>query len=173
MQRHASGNIRAAFLSIAVFCLTLPLLWLTSAAVLWWAYDMSASIRGGAYDQNAAKLWVIEFGCVLCGVAAVVWIWARRKIPELSKGRMAWRVCWQTAGLLFLYAVVIMVRRQTWTPDMGESDWAMFFGNLNARFFSEAGVLSFVFCVLPLVSVASAALFLLQGLLSECLAISC
>ena len=151
--------------NLATFSVSLVLLWAIGAAVLWWAYSMSAFIKGGAYDKVSATRWVAEFSCILSAIVAAVWLINRSRTLPLQLNRVIWRVLWQTAILLFLYAAVIVIRRQTWSGDV--NDWAMFFGNLNAQFFSEDGPFSFVLLVLPVISLTSAGLFSLQVLIER------
>jgi hypothetical protein len=150
--------------SAAVFVFSLLLLWAACAAVLWWTYDIGAFIRGGAYKKDFAISWVTQFSCIVSSLTAAVWLRCRFKHSSDSVQRVAWTVCWQTGTVLLLYSLVIIARRETWSSVNGLSDWAMFFGSVNARFFSEAGPWSFVFVALPCMSTISAALFSLQSL---------
>jgi hypothetical protein len=164
------GSVRAV-LTVATIVLLLLLLWFGSAIVLWWAYDMGAFVAGGAYDRLSARSWVAGFSWILTGLTALVWLKNRKMAASDRTWRAAWAVCWQTVLVLFLYALLIEVRRPSWSPGRGVDDWAMFFGSLNARFFSETGPLSFLMFVLPCIAVLSAMLFPLQSRLARiCLA---
>lgn len=164
MERAADNRRAPRTVRVAVFVFSLLLLWAACAAVLWWAYDMGVFIRGGAYKKDSAISWVAQFSCIASGLAAGVWLRCRVRHSNDPVQRIAWTVCWQTGTVLLLYALIIIARRQTWSAVSGLSDWAMFFGSVNARFFSEAGPLSFVLLALPCISTISAALFSLQSL---------
>jgi hypothetical protein len=143
------------------FTLGTILLWICSAFVLWWAYDFGPLCKGGAFERTTAIRWVEEFGALIA--LALVGVWAIQwKRLTRSKIRTAWAICWQSAALLSVYAALIILRRETWSLSKGANDWAMFFGSLNARFFSEVGPLIFVLMVVPILSVLSALLFSLQ-----------
>jgi hypothetical protein len=163
MERPVREKTPADIASFTQFILSLTVLWLACAFVLWWAYDMSASVAEGAYDRRSALSSVAQFSCILTGLVGIVWMRWRRKATEVRTWKSAWTVCWQTAVILFLYALAVEVRRQTWSPTRGEGDWAMFYGGLNARFFCEAGPFSFALIVLPSIAGISAALFFLQS----------
>jgi hypothetical protein len=148
-------------LEVAGFVAAVCAVWLCCSGVLWCAYDFGAFIDGGAFQRDAAVHWVMHFGGVMTTLVAVVWvlclIW-----PRTSKLKTAWFVCWETAAVLTFYAVVVVLRRETWTLQRGVNDWAMFFGSLNARFFSEAGILTFGLEVVPVIAITSALMFWAQ-----------
>jgi hypothetical protein len=161
MQGLQSNPSSYRVLRTTLFIIALTLLWFCCAMVLWWAYNMRAVVAGGAFNQHYALSAVVEFGGVLTALITCVWL-ARRKLLTSDRSlRTAWTIWWQTAIILLLYASVVVVRRQTWTPQRGRTDWAMFFGSLNARFFSEVGSVSFVVIALPLIASTSACLFFL------------
>jgi hypothetical protein len=151
--------------TVATIVPLLLLLWFVSAIVLWWAYEMGALAAGGAYERHSAESWVAGFSWILTGLTALVWLKNRKAASDRTWPAAS--VCWQTALVLFLYALLIVVRRQSWSPGRGVDDWAMFFGSLNARFFSETGPLSFLMFVLPCIAVLSAILFHLQSRLAR------
>lgn len=148
--------------SVTAFCVAFFLLWFAGVFVLWWAYDMSAFIAGDAYNSASALAWAWEFSLILSGLAAVVWLRGRKALRTRRGWQAAWAICWQTAILLLLYAIPVVAARQTWSPKRGISDWAMFLGPLNARFFSETGPITFMLEVVPSVAVISAVLFWMQ-----------
>jgi hypothetical protein len=146
---------------VLAFVVALSLLWFACAGVLWWAYSMSAFVAGGAYERSFALSAVTKFGFVLSVLILGIWLRRRRRIAVVRPWRIAWTVWWQTAIVLFLYTLIVVIRRYTWTPQRGVNDWAMFFGGLNATFFSEVGPLSFVLNALPCIATISAGLFFL------------
>jgi hypothetical protein len=146
---------------VVAFVFAFLLLWFGCASVLWWSYSMSADVAGGAYGRSYALSAVTKFGFVLSVLIIAVWLRRRKRIAEVRPWRIAWTVWWQTATVLFLYTLIVVTRRQTWTAQRGVNDWAMFFGSLNARFFSELGPLSFVLSALPCIASISAGLFFL------------
>ena len=169
MQGSGSKPSRSRVVGTMVFIIALPLLWFCCAIVLWLAYDMRAFVAGGAFSQHYALVATAEFGAVLTALIMCVWLARRKLLTSKRSLRTAWTIWWQTAIFLLLYASVIVARRQTWKLQRGETDWAMFFGSLNARFFSEVGPVSFVVIALPLIASISALLFFL---LSRCIHLS-
>lgn len=147
------------------FALGTILLWICSAFVLWWAYDFGQLCDVGAFERTSAIRWVEEFGALISLMLVGVWViqWKRLTRPKI---RTAWTICWQSAVLLSVYAALIIIRRESWSQSRGANDWAMFFGSLNSRFFSEVGPLIFVPTVVPILSVLSALLFSLQRSIS-------
>jgi hypothetical protein len=147
---------------IIAFLIFLSVYWVVSGAVLWWAYDFSSLIKGRAYSPSQALTLVAEMSCAITVLTAVIWILAMRSKIIRSGWRSAWHVVWQTALILAIYALVVLMRRQLWKPSQGINDWAMFFGYLNARFFSEVGGISFLMEVVPAAACISGALYFLQ-----------
>jgi hypothetical protein len=146
---------------VAAFAAAAVLLWIASSATQWWAYDFGTLSDNGGFVRHSAIVWVREFGLVITALLTVIWI-VRSCRLQRSTLVTTWTVFWQSTLILCLYAAVIIVRRQTWSEPRGVNDWAMFFGTLNARFFSEVGPLIFVLAVIPAVSIVSALLFYVQ-----------
>jgi hypothetical protein len=153
-------NFRWA-IRIGMFVISVVALWIAIALVLWRAYSFDALIRDGAYSRQSAVTWVSEFAAILSIVVGLVWAFSivRNETLDLSILRIVWRIFWHTCLGTLVYAAIILARRETWSQGRGEDDWAMFFGEANARFFSEAGPLAFFLEVLPAASVVSALLF--------------
>jgi len=149
---------------VVVFLIFLCLNWGLSGGVLWLAYDISPFIKGAAYDRNQALTLVAQMGLVITVLTTIVWILAARQKVSRSSWQSGWRVVWQTALLLAVYALVVLMRRQLWMPSEGINNWAMFFGYVNARFFSEVGGISFLLVVAPTMACISGALYFLQTL---------
>jgi hypothetical protein len=151
-------------LKATVFALSIVVLWIAVAIVLWWAYDFSAFIKGGAYTRQSAEIWVGEFAAIVSILIGIVWgtTLIRDRSSDVSILMAAWKALWRTALVLFLYAAVIMARRYSWLQGRGEDDWSMFFGRVNAVFFSEVGPLSYFIEVFPAASLISAVLYSAQ-----------
>lgn len=150
---------------VALFVISIACLWVGVAVVLWWAYDLGAFADGGAYTHHAARVWASELAGIISLIVALVWLFSMNR-PQwrgISVLRLAWNVFCLTGAGLLIYAVIILARRYTWVQERGLNDWAMFYGRLNARFFSEAGPLSYVLLVLPAASLLSALLFVAQN----------
>ena len=155
----------APAMRIGMFIVSVLALWIAVALALWWAYDFDAFIRGGAYTRQSAIAWVSEFAAILSVVVGLVWAVSivRKGSRDLPIWKIAWKVLWRTGFALFVYAAIILARRNfTWFQGSGQDDWAMFFGRVNAEFFSETGPLSFFLEVLPVASLISALLFVAQ-----------
>jgi hypothetical protein len=146
---------------VVIFLILLCLNWGLAGAVLWLAYDIGPFIKGGAYNQHQALMFVAQMALVITVLTTIIWILAGRQKEGRSGWRSAWRVAWQTALVLALYALVVLTRRQLWNSSQGINDWAMFFGYVNARFFSEAGGLSFLVEVVPIMGCISGVLYFL------------
>ena len=106
-------------------------------------------------------MFVAQMALVITILTTIIWILAARQKVGRPGWRSAWHVAWQMALVLALYALVVLTRRQLWNPSQGISDWAMFFGYVNARFFSEAGGLSFLIEVVPIMGCISGVLYFL------------
>ena len=147
-----------------MFVISVVGLWIAIALVLWWAYDLDAFIRDGAYTRQSAVIWVSEFAAILSVIVGLVWAFSivRNETRDLPILRIAWKIFWHTCLGLLVYAAIILARRETWSQGRGEDDWAMFFGEANARFFSEVGPLSYFLEILPSASLISALLFVAQ-----------
>ena len=163
MEAAGKGERIAGLQEVQAFVAALLLLWFACAGVLWWAHSMSAFVAGGAYDRSYALSAVTKFGLVLSVLILGIWLRRRTRMAGVRLWRVAWTVWWQTAIVLFLYAFIVVIRRNSWTSQRGVNDWAMFFGGLNATFFSEVGPLSFVLRALPCIATISAGLFFLQA----------
>ena len=163
MRRADLTGTMASVVDVLAFICALVFLFVSCAVVLWWAYDVSAFIAGGAYERRYELSFVAQFSAILSALIAIVWLRRRTRLAGVRPLQVAWTVCWQTAVVLLFYTIVILLRRYSWTPGQSVDDWTTFFGSVNARFFSEAGALSFVLAALPCISGLSAALFLLQA----------
>lgn len=144
------------------FLLFTGLYYFLAAAVLWWAYDMSAFIRGGAVEYNSAVQLCREMGLIVTLLAMLAWLIDAQWGKNPAWWRRVWQITCKTALVLFVYMAVVMARRELWHQSQGVNDWSMFFGHLNAQFFAEVGWISFLFVVLPLMSLASGFLSLIN-----------
>jgi hypothetical protein len=52
----------------------LLLFWVIAAAVVWWAYSISALIHGGYYEQHQAVNLVSKMGFLITALTSVVWV---------------------------------------------------------------------------------------------------
>jgi hypothetical protein len=158
------------FSSIFFVSLFLIVNWCISAVVLWWAYAISSVIRGGAYGRNDALRYVLEMGLIMTVLTAIAWVAAKKHQRGWKPDSLFWDVVWKTAAVQTAYMLVVVVRRELWTPKQGMSDGSMFLpivGNVNAEFFSEFGWISFLLQVVPIAALVSAVLYHLQARISR------
>jgi hypothetical protein len=146
---------------VVLFLILLGLNWSLSSVVLWLVYDVGPFVKDGAYSQSQALTFVAQMALVITVLTTIIWILAARQKLSRPGWRSGWHVAWQTALALAIYALVVLARRQLWTPSQGLNDWAMFLGYVNARFFSEAGGLSFLIEVVPITGCISGVLYFL------------
>ena len=144
------------------------LYWFAAGAILWWAYDISIFIGGGAYSRNDALAFVAKMALILTVLTAIIWLVASRRKLSTWSWRIGWRVAWETLLALLLYCGVVVLRRQLWSPEQGNNAGAQFLpiiGSTNARFFAEFLWLAFLFPVAPTVSLLSGVLYYVNGTL--------
>ncbi|HXJ38532.1 MAG TPA: hypothetical protein VNH18_04590 [Bryobacteraceae bacterium] len=161
----SSGSSTGAWASGVLWLVFLCGYWCISAAVLWWAYDLSSLVRGGFYIRGEAVLLVTKMGLIVTVLAGVIWFLQGRKTQESRSWRRGWAVFWKTVLVCLGYAGLVIMRRQLWQPSQGISDSAMFWplvGHVNSQFFSEFKWVSFVAVVVPIIGWISAMLFLLR-----------
>jgi predicted neutral ceramidase superfamily lipid hydrolase len=143
---------------VAFLCLT----WGLCALVIWWAYDMQAFIRGGFYRYPDALSLVVKMGLIVTVLVGIVWLAPRRRTDPPQASQLVWNVAWKTVLILIAYGLIVVIRRQLWTPSQGISDSAMFLpfiGHVNGQFFSEFRWLSYLFVVVPIVGCLSGTLY--------------
>ena len=106
--------------------LCLAMYYLVCSCVLWWAYDFGALIQGGYFSSRYAVVNVLEMGLIVAVLTTVAWVWAAHTIHESRRIRLLWGAAWRTLTVLLLYSVAVLVKRETWTPQQGTNDSAMF-----------------------------------------------
>jgi len=132
--------------------------WYLSTVVLWRAYDMPAFIRGGGLELGHARSACSAMGMILTLLTSLVWFVEERRSPGLSWWRVSWRITYRTAAILLAYLTVTMALRSLIHPGPLFNDRVTFLGRVHAEFFAEVGWLSFAFVVIPLMSVISGVL---------------
>ena len=150
------------------FAAKLTVCWIATCFILWSLYGMSLEVEQGALTTTAAKLSVIKMSLIITGLVALSWAWIarghRRVTNRWAKARWAFV---STALLLFLYLVVVLVRRNLWSESQGLSVYSQFLpivGRVNSVFMSEYKWIIFLFGAIPLVSVLSGlAIYLDRG----------
>lgn len=153
------------FRRIATLIVCFGIYWCLSGAVLWWMYDIDPLIRGGFYERNQALVLVSKMGLIISVLTTIVWLLAKWRPAGLPRWRLGWKVAWKTAVILTAYALIVLLRRQLWTPSQGMNDYAAFLpivGHVNGQFLSEFGWLSFLLQVVPTVALLSGVLYYLQ-----------
>lgn len=139
--------------------------WLICAVVLWWVYDIGQLIRAGTYSQSEALAYVLKMALILSILTLPIWL-LQKHPARLAALAEAWNVAWKTGVVLIVYAVIVIVRRQSWSPEQGVSDYVMFLpvvGRVNGQFFAEFNWLLFIFPVVPVTAAMSGVLYLLQS----------
>jgi len=161
-QPKAAKKSLSAGARILVFSMLLCINWALSAGLLWWLYDFTDEVRGGHYAPIDALSLVIKMGLLITCLISLVWVLTSWRGRKASVWELWWVVGGETGLLMAFYLSVIMVRRFMWTEARGISNWAMFFGDLNATFISGSEWLIFLLGIIPCVSVVSAILFCIQ-----------
>jgi len=141
------------------WCLGLVTYGVGSYGVFWFFYDLRPLILGGYVTWRLAAERVAEMAMVVLILTVIAWAWSGRAKGKPTLLRRWWSAAWRTALILFLYAAVVLVRRETWTAAQNTNDQSMFFGQVNAFFLAEFRWLSFLLQVLPCLAVLSGMLF--------------
>jgi hypothetical protein len=150
---------------ISLLLILLGVYWCVAGMVLWWSYDIGPLIRGGFYQRDQALAIVAKMATIITVLTSLVWLFAVKRKVSGSSWRIGWSVGWKTAVSLLAYAIIVVTRRQLWNPSQGVSDNVMFLpvvGSVNGRFFSEAGLFSFVLEIVPIMGCVSGLLCALQ-----------
>jgi hypothetical protein len=140
--------------------------WLLSSTVLWLAYDIGAQIRGGYYNQSQALALVAKMSLIVTVLTSAIWLSTNPRKLKVVGWRVGLGVAWKTWVLLMVYVLVVLMRRQLWSPSQGNNDGAMFLpivGHTNAQFLSEFRWLSFLIQVIPILGFISGGLYLLRA----------
>jgi hypothetical protein len=144
--------------------------WCSASAMLWWTYDFSAVVKGGFYRRDQALSLVFRMALVLTVLTCAAWVVEIWHSKPTSRWKMALDVGWKTSSVLFVYLLIVVVRRQLWSPSQGFSASAQFLpvvGRVNGAFLAEAGPLSFLIQVIPGMGIISGILFYFQSYLVE------
>ncbi len=160
-EKSAERRIGLLFLLLPTFILVY---WSISCAALWWAYNITALIRGGYYERGQALNLVWKMALIITALTGLVWllrlVWDRRALVA----RRSWTAAWQTALILCLYAAIILANIQfgNYSSPLPDRAFLPFVGHVNSYFFSEAGSLNFIFAVVPVNASVSGLLYLAQ-----------
>jgi hypothetical protein len=138
------------------------LYWSISAAVLWWAYDISPLIRGGYYERQQALVLVMKMALIVTVLTGVLWSFLirLRKNDNARQGALAAALL--TALVLAGYAIVVIGWRQFSGTPASDNAFVPIVGSINSHFFSEAGGLSFVLNVAPIMGCISGILYFIR-----------
>ncbi len=150
---------------IGLLLMLLSVYWCVAGTALWWSYDIGPLIRGGHYERGQAVAIVAKMGLIITVLTSAVWLLEMRRKTGGSSWRIGWSIGWKTAVFLLAYAIIVVTRRHLWNPSQGVSDNVMFLplvGSVNGNFFSEAGPLSFVLEIVPIMGCVSGFLYALQ-----------
>jgi hypothetical protein len=130
-----------------------PLYWTISALVLWWAYSIGASIRGGYYEPHQALVLVTKMGLIITTLTTLAWLLL------LRRRRKVWTAIWQSAAVLMGYAALVLARWHFSSIPAEDSAFLPIVGNVNSYFFSEFQWLGFMFYVTPVMAAVSGVLY--------------
>jgi len=139
---------RFAYFLLPIFFL---LYWILSAVVLWWAYSISPSIRGGYYEHHQALVLVAKMGLIVTVLTSLAWLLLLRKRQKV------WTAIWQTAVVLVGYTALVLARWTLSSSNTFVPDWGV-----NSDFFSELNWLGFLLYVTPVMSGVSGVLYFFQ-----------
>jgi hypothetical protein len=142
----AEPSDRIAYFLLPIFFL---FYWVVSALVLWRAYSISPSIRGGYYEHHQALVLVTKMGLIITVLTSFAWLLLIRKRQKV------WTAIWRTAVVLVGYAAIVLAR---WTFSSSNA-FVGILGSVNGHFFSEFDWLGFVLYVTPVMSGVSGVLY--------------
>jgi hypothetical protein len=138
------------------------LYWGVSACVLWWAYDISPLIRGGYYERHQALVLVTKMGFIVTVLTSVVWSFIMLRKKSSNARQAGWTAAWQTALVMAGYTAFVVGWRQFTGTPASDSAFVPILGSVNSHFFSEAGGLSFLLNVAPIMGCVSGILYFLR-----------
>jgi hypothetical protein len=145
------------------------LYWCLSGIVLWWSYDIGPLIRGAHYEKGQALRLVAGMALIITALTALAWWLAARHRSDIPTWRLMWGTAWRTGSLLVLYGAVVLAWMQfshSGVP-MNSSAFVPILGRINSHFFSDAGWLSYLLTVTPIMGCLSGVLYYLQTRLSS------
>jgi hypothetical protein len=141
-----------------------------SVATIWYAYDMSSVVNGGAYSLSEARTLVLQMSLITMTVLSLSAIPSMR-LPQLKRRvSLFFSTAYLAAIPLFAYASWVFWWRERWTVQKGLSEFAAFgpvVGHVNAAFFAEFKFLSYVLFVLPIISIIAGLLSIMYARLVQ------
>ena len=153
---------KSKLLLFSILLFKLALFWLAGCALLWVTYGFDLQIDYGNLGRPDALAFTMKMSLIMSVLTGFVWAWRTRVMRNSHK---AWaqitRTSLSTAAVLFLYVLIVLIRRNLWTAARGVSDYAQFLpivGRVNSEFLSEFKWVIFVAEVLPIMSILSAIL---------------
>lgn len=132
--------------------------WFLSSYLLWRLYDIQQLIVAGDYSHAQAVHLVSTMGLIITVLVIAVWVYTDLRHRAGTYWRCTWKVAAQTMLVLGIYGAAVVIRRESWRPNQGLSDDAMFLpfiGTTNAAFFSEYGWLIYFLEIVPIISLVS------------------
>jgi hypothetical protein len=140
----------------------LLLFWVAGCAVLWITYGLNVEIEYANLRKPDALVFVMKMSLIMSVLTGGVWLWRVRVTSGTTK---AWarfaKILLSTAAVLFLYVLIVLIRRNLWNASQGLSVYSQFLpivGRVNSEFLSEFKWMIFITQVLPVMSVLSAVL---------------
>ena len=153
---------KSKLLRIAFLLLKLALFWIAGCALLWVTYHIDLQVDYGNRTRPEALELTMKMSLIMSVLTGCVWAW---RVRSMRSAHSAWvrimSVALSTAVVLFLYVLIVLIRRNLWTAAQGISVYSQFLpilGRVNAEFLSEFKWVIFVAQVLPIMSILSALL---------------
>ncbi len=143
--------------------------WCLSAVVLWWSYDISSQIKGEHYERGQALKLVAEMALIITVLTALAWVFTVKSNPDTSPLRAIWGATWRTGVALFSYWAVVF-GFMNFSPNpvpLPDSSFIPLLGHINSHFFSEAGWLSYLLMVAPIMTLLSGGLYCVHSQMSK------
>jgi hypothetical protein len=143
--------------------------WCLSTVVLWWSYDISSQIKGEHYKQGQALKLVAEMALIITVLTALAWVFTVKSKPDTSPLQAIWGATWRTGMALFSYWAVVFAF-MNFSPNpvpLPDSSFISLLGHINSHFFSEAGWLSYLLTVAPIMTLLSGGLYYIHSQISK------
>jgi hypothetical protein len=132
-----------------------------SVIVIWFSYDMSSVIKGGAYSLSEARALVLKMSIITMIMLSLSVIPSARSPQFKSRISLFLSTVFWAAIPLFAYTSWVFWWRERWTPEKGMDEYAAFgpvVGHVNAAFFAEFNFLTYLLIVLPALSIIAGVL---------------
>src|ERR1700733_10193090 len=107
----AKGRAHHLLLKIVMTLTAILLYWLVSTTVIWSTYGAGQDIfRGRSYSRAEAATACAQMALITTVLTIPIWFIRKQRRTQTSFWQQFWPVSWKTAIVLFLYALIVILR---------------------------------------------------------------